>query len=171
MNNVLISKCRNCTNCPYRLYQKSNAIIKQGQGNYFGKAIFIVDDDESVKILKEVYEYLTGRDIFEDYYVTTLYKCKYNRDVKRPGIVGMNCIKNVIEEINKLNIGVVFGIDNNVITILSNYLNNKNHVLDINYNYNYKMYYLFNYNPKWCKKDNIILKDTFINEFSKIITK
>ena len=30
-------------------------------------------------------------------------------------------------------------------------------------------YYLFNYNPKWCKKDNIVLRDTFINEFSKII--
>lgn len=169
MNNVLISKCRNCINCPYRLYQKPKDIVKQGQGNYFGKAIFIVDDEESVKILKEIYEYLTCCDIFEDYYITTLYKCKYNRDVKRPGIVGMNCIKNVIEEINKIHIGVVFGIGNNVITILSNYLNNKNHVLDTNYNY--KMYYLFNYNPKWCKKGNIVLRDTFINEFAKIIDK
>lgn len=169
MNDVLISKCSNCTNCPYRLYQKQNNIVKQGQGNYFGRAIFIVDDDESVKILKEVYEHLTSRDIFEDYYVTTLYKCKYNKDIKRPGIVGMTCIKNVIEEINKLNIGVVFGIGNNVITILSNYLNNKNHVLDINFNC--KMYYLFNYNPKWCKKSNIVLRDTFINEFAKLINK
>lgn len=169
MNNVLISKCRNCTNCPYRLYQKLKDIVKRGQGNYFGKAIFIVDDEESVKILKEIYEYLTSNDIFEDYYVTTLYKCKYNRDIKRPGIVGMSCIKNVIEEINKLHIGVVFGIGNNVITILSNYLNNKNHTLDINFNY--KMYYLFNYNPKWCKKGNIVLRDTFINEFAKIINK
>lgn len=169
MDNVLISKCHNCTNCPYRLYQKQNDIVKQGQGNYFGKAIFIVDDEESVKILKQVYEYLTGRDIFEDYYVTTLYKCKYNRDVKRPGIVGMNCIKNVIEEINKIQTGVVYAIGTNVITIVSNYLNNKNHVLDINYRY--KMYYLFNYNPKWCKKGNIVLRDTFINEFSKIINK
>ena len=166
---ILVKDNPACKNCPYRLYQKDTAIVKKGQGNYFGKAIFIVDDDESVKILKQVYKNLTGRDIFEDYYVTTLYKCKYNRDIKRPGIVGMNCIKNVRVEINKIPIGVVYGIGNNVITILSNYLNNKNHVLDINFNY--KMYYLINYNPKWCKKGNIVLRDTFINEFSKIINK
>ena len=169
MNNVLISKCRNCICCPYRLYQKSNATVKQGQGNYFGKAIFIVDDDESTKILKEVYEYLTTRDIFEDYYVTTLYKCKYNRDIKRPKIVGMNCIKNLINEINKIQIGVVYAIGTNVISIVSNYLNNTTNILDNNYNI--KLFYLFNYNPKWCKKDNTVLRDTFINEFSKIINK
>ena len=39
MDDVLISKCRNCINCPYRLYQKSNTTIKQGRGNYYGKAI------------------------------------------------------------------------------------------------------------------------------------
>lgn len=167
MDDVLISKCRNCTNCPYRLYQKPNDTIKKGQGNYFGKTIFIVDDDESVKILKEIYEHLTSRDIFEDYYITTLYKCKYNKDIKRPEIVGMSCIKNVREEINKLHIGVVYAIGTKVTSIVSKYLNNKNHVLDINFNY--KIYYLFNYNPKWCKKDNIVLRDTFINEFSKII--
>ena len=151
MDDVLISKCRNCANCPYRLYQKPNDIVKKGQGNYFGKAIFIVDDDESVKILKEVYEHLTGRDIFEDYYVTTLYKCKYNRDVKRPGIVGMNCIKNVREEINKIQTGVVYAIGTNVISIVSNYLNNKNLVLDtiLDINFKYKTYYLFNYNPNY----------------------
>lgn len=169
MVDVLISECRNCTNCPYRLYQKPNDTIKKGRGNYFGRAIFIVDDDESVKILKEVYEYLTGRDIFEDYYITTLYKCKYNKDIKRPEIVGMSCIKNVREEINKVHIGVVFGIGNNVITILSNYLNNNNNVLDVNFNN--KLYYLFNYDPKWYKKGNIVLRDTFINEFSKIINR
>ena len=173
MDDVLISKCRNCINCPYRLYQKQNDIVKQGQGNYFGKAIFIVDDDESVKILKQVYENLTGRDIFEDYYVTTLYKCKYNKDIKRPGIVGMNCIKNVREEINKIQTGVVYAIGTNVISIVSNYLNNKNLVLDtiLDINFKYKTFYLVNYNPKWCKKGNIVLKDTFINEFSKIINK
>ncbi len=173
MDDVLISKCRNCINCPYRLYQKQNDIVKQGQGNYFGKAIFIVDDDESVKILKQVYENLTGRDIFEDYYVTTLYKCKYNKDIKRPGIVGMNCIKNVREEINKIQTGVVYAIGTNVISIVSNYLNNKNLVLDtiLDINFKYKTFYLVNYNPKWCKKGNIVLIDTFINEFSKIINK
>ena len=106
MVDVLLITCCNCANCPYRLYQKTNVIVKKGQGNYFGKAIFIVDDDESVKILKEIYEYLTGRDIFEDYYVTTLYKCKYNKDVKRPEIVGMSCIKNVRKEINDLQINL-----------------------------------------------------------------
>lgn len=169
MDDVLISKCRNCTNCPYRLYQKPNTIIKKGQGNYFGKAIFIVDDEESVKILKEVYEHLTSRDIFEDYYITTLYKCNYNKDIKRSEIIGMNCIKNVIEEINNLQINIVYAIGTNVISIVSKYLNSKNHILDDNFNN--KLYYLFNYNPKWCKKGNIVLKDTFINEFAKIINK
>lgn len=169
MVDVLISKCRNCINCPYRLYQKQNDIVKQGQGNYFGKAIFIVDDDESVKILKEVYEHLTSRDIFEDYYITTLYKCKYNKDIKRPEIVGMSCIKNIREEINKLYIDDVYAIGTKVTSIISKYLSNNNHILDINFNY--KIYYLFNYNPKWCEKSNFVLRDTFINEFAKIINK
>lgn len=169
MDDVLISKCRNCTNCPYRLYQKPNDIIKKGQGNYFGKAIFIVNDDESVKILKEIYEYLTGRDIFEDYYITTLYKCKYNSDIRRPIVVGANCIKNVREEINEIQSNIVYAIGTDVTSIVSNYLNTTSHVLDINFKY--KTFYLINYNPKWCKKDNIVLKDTFINEFSKIINK
>ena len=169
MVDVLISKCSNCANCPYRLYQKPNTIVKKGQGNYFGKAIFIVDDNKSVEILKKVYKQLTSRDIFEDYYITTLYKCEYNKDIKRPRIVGMNCIKNIREEINKIPIGVVYAIGTNVITIVSNHLNNKSHVLDINFNY--KMYYLFNYSPKWYKIGNIVLRDTFINEFSKIINK
>lgn len=173
MDDVLISKCRNCINCPYRLYQKPKDIVKQGQGNYFGKAIFIVNDDESVKILKEIYEYLTGRDIFEDYYVTTLYKCKYNSDIRRPIAVGANCIKNVREEINKIQTNIVYAIGTDVTSIVSNYLNNKNLVLDIilNTNFKYKTFYLINYNPKWCKKGNIVLRDTFINEFAKIINK
>lgn len=169
MINVLLSECCNCANCPYRLYQKNNFIVKKGQGNYFGKAIFIVDDDESVKILKEIYEYLTGRDIFEDYYVTTLYKCKYNRDIKRPEIVGISCIKNVRDEINNLQTNVVYAIGTNVTSIVSKYLNNKNHIL--NDNFNNKLYYLVNYNPKWCKKGNIVLRYTFISEFAKIIYK
>lgn len=169
MDDVLIYKCSNCINCPYRLYQKQNDTVKQGQGNYFGKAIFIVDDDESVKILKKVYEYLTGRDIFEDYYVTTLYKCKYNKDIKRPRVVGTNCIKNVREEINKIQINVVYAIGTNVTSIVANYIKNTNHILDTNFNN--KLYYLFNYSPKWCKIGNIVLKDTFINEFAKIINK
>lgn len=169
MDNVLISKCRNCTNCPYRLYQKPKDIVKKGQGNYFGKAIFIVNDDESVKILKEIYEYLTGRNIFEDYYVTTLYKCKYNSDIRRPIVVGSNCIKNVREEINEIQTNIVYAIGTDVTSIVSNYLNTTSHVLDINFKY--KTFYLFNYNPKWCKKGNIVLKDTFINEFAKIINK
>lgn len=169
MDNVLISNCRNCTCCPYRLYQKPNTTVKQGQGNYFGKAIFIVDDDKSVTILKEVYEYLTGRDIFEDYYITTLYKCEYNKDIKRPKVVGMNCIKNIRDEINKIQIGVVYAIGTNVTSTVSNYLNSTTHILDNNCNN--KLFYLFNYNPKWCKKGNIVLRDTFINEFSKIINK
>lgn len=169
MDNVLISKCRNCTNCPYRLYQKPNTTIKKGQGNYFGKAIFIVDDEESVKILKEVYEYLTTRDIFEDYYITTLYKCKYNRDIKRPKTVGKCCINNTTDEINNINIKDIYVFGENNVQITIEYLNNRHTILD---NFcNSKMYHMVNYNPKWCKKSNIVLKDTFINEFSKIINK
>lgn len=169
MDDVLISKCRNCINCPYRLYQKPKDIIKKGQGNYFGKAIFIVNDDESVKILKEIYEYLTTRNIFEDYYITTLYKCKYNSDIRRPIVVGANCIKNVREEINEIQTNIVYAIGTDVTSIVSNYLNTTSHVLDINFKS--KTFYLVNYNPKWCKRGNIVLKDTFINEFAKIINK
>lgn len=169
MEDVLISECSNCINCPYRLYQKKDTIVKKGQGNYFGKAIFIVSDEEDVKILKEIYKRLTTRDIFEDYYITTLYKCKYNKNIKRPTIVARLCINNVIDEINKINIKNVYVIGERNVQVAVNYLNNRFSILDDFCNS--KMYYMVNYNPKWCKKGNIVLKDTFINEFSKIINK
>lgn len=156
---ILVKDNPACRNCPYRLYQKDTAIVKKGQGNVAGNGIIIVKKEKDVAILEELYKILTSRDIYEDFYILHMFKCKYSIELKFNRQAGICCTGNIINEIKNIKVIPVFVFGTTAMNFIAEYLNNSRN------NYMGKFFNFINYEPSWYNSSNIVLRDTFIHEF------
>lgn len=162
---VLVKDNPVCKNCPYRLYQKDTAIVKKGQGNVAGNGIIIVKKEKDIEILEEIYKAITDREIYEDFYVLHMFKCKYSRELKFNRQAGICCTGNIMNEIKDICMFNVFVFGTTAMNFIAEYINNSRNA------YTNKFFHFINYEPSWYNSSNIVLRDTFIHNFKEHLLK
>ena len=156
---VLVKDSPYCKNCPYRLYQKDTAIVKKGQGNIAGNGIIIVKNEKDINIMEQLYKSLTNREIYEDFYILHMFKCKYSKELRFDRQAGRCCVGNVLNEIKNVPAYNVFIFGTTAMNFIAEYINNSRNAYTGHY------YHFINYEPNWYNSSNIVLRDTFIKEF------
>lgn len=80
-----VKECELCFDCPARLYTP-NEFITYGRGNVMSSIMFIIYDSfkttqNNINLLKDTYQEIFKKDIFEECYVTTAVKCECNNEI------------------------------------------------------------------------------------------
>lgn len=80
-----VKECHYCLGCPARLYTP-NEFVVYGKGNVCSPIMFVIYDSykhkqDNIKLLKDVYQELFQKDIFEEHYVTTAVKCECQNEI------------------------------------------------------------------------------------------
>lgn len=152
--------CPPCSNCPGKLFYKSNDQILFGLGNLNTNTIFIIREYnmDIINIICKLYNDITNKNFIYEYYITSFIKC--NNTVQNNIFNG--CVKNcniyINYEINKLN-------PSNIVILNSN----KDIINNIRYNFNNKkISYTINPSVYFTNKE---LYEIFKRQFIKIIYK
>lgn len=159
-----------CSNCPYRLYHNEKDTVTMGIGNINSNFIFVlptydtrakVGSETTLTLLIKAYNEITGKDIFEEIYITRLVKCYKNVDHNLYKLSITPCSNYLVYEFNRLmgkNV-VFFG------STYEDYINNSDTVgLNIPLKNIYKIY-----SPDVLFYDNPLIKDKFITNLTSII--
>lgn len=125
-----VKECHYCFGCPARLYTP-NKFIVYGKGNVCSPIMFVIYDSykhkqDNIKLLKDVYQELFQKDIFEEHYVTTAVKCECQNEILMQSFI--NCRNLLCDEI--------ISIIPNKIIVVGN--------IRINLRDKYKIYYIPN---------------------------
>lgn len=125
-----VKECHYCLGCPARLYTPNEFII-YGKGNVCSPIMFVIYDSykhkqDNIKLLKDVYQELFQKDIFEEHYVTTAVKCECQNEILMQSFI--NCRNLLCDEITS--------IMPNKIIVVGN--------IRINFGDKYKIYYIPN---------------------------
>ena len=125
-----VKECDYCLGCPARLYTP-NEFIVYGKGNVCSPIMFVIYDSykhkqDKIKLLKDVYQELFQKDIFEEHYVTTAVKCECQNEILMQSFI--NCRNLLCNEITS--------IMPNKIIVVGN--------IRINFDDKYKIYYIPN---------------------------
>ena len=93
-----------CAECPCKIYADDKTTIAFGRGNIVSGKIIILPqfNQKSLEIIIEQYLELTGRDIYEDCYVTALQKCYIFSDIPEKKSAE-HCTRLLTYEIGKIN--------------------------------------------------------------------
>lgn len=159
-----------CRLCPYRIYSNDSEKVTFGIGNIFGDYIFIVPSydtkakvgtETTLTLLAKTFNEITGKNMFEEAYITRLVKCQKNLDHSLYEQAVTPCSNYLVKEINRLaakNI-IFFG------TTYNDYMNNRDIVgLNIPLKNIFK-----SLNPDIFFYDNNILKKRFIDNLTHIL--
>lgn len=111
ISKIEINKANCCKNCSLRLYAKNDDKITFGIGNIYTNTILILpsydvnlgeESNSMLSIIKDNYTKITGRNIFEDCYVTRYIKCFNKTDFNLNDDAIKYCVHHLIYEINRI---------------------------------------------------------------------
>ena len=168
---IKISISKVCDKCPYKIYSTPEETVAFGIGNIYSNFIFIlptynhrakINGETSLTLLNKTYNEITGKNMFEEVYTTRLVKCSKNTDHSLYQSSIGPCSNFLIYEINKLDGKhvVFFG------SAYDDYINNSSMVgMNIPHKIIHKIY-----SPDILHYDNSKIKETFINNLTKILS-
>lgn len=100
-----------CRSCPYRMYVDNDEVVTLGTGNIHSNFIFILPTYDTIdkfgysnllSMLSMLYEEITGKNLFDDVYITRLVKCSKNNEHNIYNSAISPCSHYLTYELNRL---------------------------------------------------------------------
>lgn len=163
---LFINKISTCYNCPLKLYSKENDTIVFGTGNRITDTMIIlssydikadVNYNNILKIVRDTYKDITGKELLENCYVTRTIKCINKTDFNLEKEAIKNCICNLYYELIRIKPTKLIIFDKQLYDFeLYNYNRGKYNVKTV-------------ISPAVIYYDNQNLKDVFVRQFKEAI--
>lgn len=163
---LFINKIDICSNCPLKLYSKENDTIVFGTGNRITDTMIIlpsydikadVNYNNILKIVRDTYKDITGKELLENCYVARTIKCINKTDFNLEKEAIKNCICNLYYELSRIKPIKLIIFDKQLYDFgLYNYNRGKYNVKTV-------------ISPAVIYYDNQNLKDVFVRQFKEAI--
>lgn len=166
VSNAKISTAKCCQHCPFRLYTNKDDKIIFGVGNIITNTIMILPSYDTkakigyntiLKIVKDAYKNITGKELLEEIYVTRAVKCFKRTDFNLEKEAIKSCFSNLFYEIGRITPLKIIVFDKLCYNALFDY--NNNGLVQIK----------SVISPGVMYYDNDALKKVFIDEFKRAL--
>lgn len=153
-----------CYDCPLKLYNKKGSKVTYGVGNIYANTILILPPyninskkDSVINIIDDLYSKNTGKNIFEEYYITRTIKCYNSTNFNLNDSAFKICYKYLIHEICRIKPKSIILFDKNYYEFIDNFCSN----------YKIQVHNILNPNVMWY--DNNIIKESFMQQFKDVV--